>query len=101
MVFSLLQQLLWCKIQQEFVEAREVEGDAIYVDESFDGLEDDGDPGVVVGVAEAVEGLAEHQVADNVEGGPVVPGDDVLGAVAGTSGGQEAVDEEVDVDLDF
>lgn len=43
----------------------------------FDPLEDGGDPGVVVTFFETVEGVAEAEVAEDVEGGVVVPVADV------------------------
>lgn len=58
------------------VHGREVVEDSENLGE-FDPLEDGGDPGVVVAFFETVEGVAEAEVAEDVEGGVVVPVADV------------------------
>lgn len=68
------------------------------VNPDLDVVKDEAHPGVVVGVLEAAEGLAEGQVADDVEGGEVVPLHDVERALAGDA--VQALDEQVDVGLD-
>ena len=61
-------------------------------------VEDQRHPRVVVAGREAAEGLAEGEVPDDVEGGPVEPLRHVDGA--GGAGLAQAADEQVDVGLD-
>lgn len=67
--------------------------------DGFDAAEHELDPLVFFAVAQAVQRLAEGEVADDVEGGVVVPAHDVDGLGLGGVFAQ-AVDEEVDVLLD-
>lgn len=65
----------------------------------LDGLEQHRDPGVVVALLEGVEGVAEGQIADDVEGEVVEPARHVED-VARARLLAEAGDEQVDVVLD-
>lgn len=55
-----------------FREGREAAG-GLEVGAELDGLENDTDPGVIFLILETMEGLAEREISDDVEGGEVVP----------------------------
>lgn len=76
--------------REEFPQEALGEGEVAAADEEggrFEVGEEDRDPGVVLGLFEAVEGFAEAEVADYVKGGEVEPFDDVDDGGAGGGGG--------------